>query len=62
MTFNKLLKTLDAHGIVYEMAGTQTVRAYTEAHSDNYDVIECKENCLLLNGSADFNILEWLGY
>lgn len=62
MTFNKLLKTLDAHGIVYEMAGAQAVRTYTEANSNSYDVIERKENCLFLNGSPDFNILEWLGY
>ena len=62
MTFGKLLKMLDANGVIYEVVGSQTVRTYTEAHSNNYDVIECKENCLMLNGSADFDIWEWLGY
>lgn len=62
MTFGKLLKMLETNNVIYEVVGSQTVRTYTEAHSNNYDVIECKENCLLLNGSQDFDIREWLGY
>mgnify|MGYP006967260809 CR=1 FL=1 len=40
MTFGKLLKMLDANGVIYEVVGSQTVRTYTEAHNDNYDVID----------------------
>lgn len=62
MTFGKLLKMLETNNVIYEVVGSQTVKTYTEAHNDNYDVIECKENHLFLNGSQDFDIREWLGY
>lgn len=62
MTMDKLTKILNAHGIVYERFTSISVKAYTIAYSDGFDVLEVIDGTLYINGSTDCNILEWLGY
>lgn len=59
---NKLLRILDAHGVIYEVIGERTVKTFTVAYSDDFDIIEVIGTTAYLNGSSDFNIWDWLGY
>lgn len=62
MTMQKLINILNAHGVIFERFTSISVKAFTMAYSDEFEMLEVIGDVLYIDGSKDINIWEWLGY